>query len=108
MIVNLTPHTVTVFSGETPVLVLESTGVARAAQHDEACEPVEGIPTVRSVFGAVENLPEPQPGTWFVVSIITANAARAANRSTDDLLVTSNPVRDAEGRIIGCRAFARV
>jgi hypothetical protein len=109
MIINLTPHAVTIL-GEDGSVVAEfaSAGVARAKQTDVPAGDVDGIPTVRSTFGAPEGLPEHAAGVFYVVSAITANAATAAGRTTTDLLVTSGPVRDGEGRIIGCRALARI
>ncbi|MFC0903824.1 hypothetical protein ACFHWD_03850 [Clostridium sp. MT-14] len=62
------------------------------------------IPINRTVFGDIENLPEPQPDTIFVVSSIVAQAAQ--NR--DDLFIPDDTVRDENGRIIGCRALARI
>ncbi len=109
VIINLTPHVVSVVS-ETGSIVAEypSMGVARATQSDSPCGTLEGIPLVRSEFGVVEGLPEFVSGTWYVVSAITATAARTEGRTTEDLLLTSGPVRDADGRIVGCRAFALV
>lgn len=109
MIRNLTPHTVTIVDENGDVaLELPSEGVARAAQTDVPAGEVDGIPVVRTTFGNPDGLPEAEEGVFLVVSVITANAARAAGRGTEDLLLTSNPVRDAEGRIVGCRALARV
>lgn len=111
---NLTPHTVNVCDEEGNVLTsFESEGVIARAQQTDV--PVGNIavnghelPLVRTEFGAPVDLPDPEEGTYLVVSIITANAAKANGRSSDDLLITSNPVRDNDGRIIGCRYFATV
>ena len=65
------------------------------------------MPLIPTVFGATSALPEPQDGgDYLVVSIITAQAAKAFGRSVKDLLITSDPVRDAAGKIVGCRKFA--
>lgn len=45
---------------------------------------------------------------YLIVSIITANAAKANGRRVDDLLITTDTVRDETGRIVGCKAFARI
>ena len=113
MVINLTPHEVTVLDEQQNVLVrIPSAGVARAVQRDEnaGSVQVEGInvPVVTTAFGDTDGLPEPTEGVSYVVSIITANAARAQGRSTTDLLITSGPVRNAAGAIIGCTRFARV
>lgn len=68
-----------------------------------------GIEMISTVFGEPTDLPEPT-GTayWYVVSVITAQAAKASGRSTEDLLITSDPVRDDKGRFIGVRKFAQI
>lgn len=68
---------------------------------------IESIPVVKTEFGEVLGLPESAEVVTYIVSRITVEAAQAQDRSTDDLLVTSGAVRDSQGRIIGCRAFAR-
>ncbi len=112
-IVNLTPHAVNIVGDDKNVVAtVEPSGVvARARQTDENIGEVvvdgQTVTLVESVFGEVEDLPEPTEEVAFIVSFITVSAARAHGRSTADLLTTSGPVRDAEGRIIGCRALAR-
>jgi len=86
--------------------------VARAQQRDErvgelkinGCE----VPLIKTVFGETIDLPSPVEGTMYVVSIITAQAAKASGRSTGDLLITSDPVRDEKGKFIGVRKFATI
>jgi S-adenosylmethionine hydrolase len=106
-VLNLTPHEVKVVDGDGNVtLSIPSSGVARATQTDEVVGSLElegqTVTVVSTVFGEVTE------GVRIVVSVITANAARAQGRATDDLLLTSGPVRDSEGRIVGCTRFARV
>ena len=108
-IVNLTPHEVKVLDDDDNVIaIFPSVGVARARQHDVPAGEIESIPVVKTEFGEVSGLPEPAEGIVYIVSRITIEAARAQGRSTDDLLVTSGAVRDSQGRIVGCRAFARL
>lgn len=112
-LVNLTPHDLVLVSEDGNVLAtIPSSGVARASQTDEPVGELEveghAIAVVKTVFGDTIDLPEPTEGVAYVVSIITANAARAQGRSIDDLLITSGLVRDDQGRIIGCTRLARV
>jgi len=132
-IVNLTPHPVIIvrddpegantgFVGVGPATkeikysVVETIApagpVARARQTDENVGEVKvnghAVPLVTSKYGDPTDLPAPEEGTYYVVSILTAQAAKAVGRSTSDLLVTSDPVRDATGKIVGCRKFAIV
>ena len=106
-IINLTPHTITILNEDGTVLKqFPSEGVARATQSQVYAGHLDGIELVRTSFGAPIGLPEPQMDTYYIVSLATANAAKYAGRRVDDLLLTSDPVRDSEGRIIGCRRLA--
>ncbi|MCA9347784.1 hypothetical protein KC867_00060 [Candidatus Saccharibacteria bacterium] len=111
-LVNLTPHAVMIVADDDVVATIApSGGVARARQsdHQVGAVMVDGfaVPVVKTVFGEVEDLPVPTEGIAYIVSFITVSAARAQGRPTHDLLTTSGPVRDADGRIIGCCALAR-
>ena len=105
----MTPHTITIVAEDgNTIAVFPSEGVARATQQSVHAFNIDGVEVVKMAFGEPVGLPAPEEGGFLVVSIITANAARAYGRTTDDLLVTANPVRDDEGRIIGCRNLAQV
>lgn len=86
--------------------------VARATQVDETVGELEvnghPVPLITSRYGEPVDLPEPEEETYYIVSILTAQAAKAAGRRTDDLLVSSDPVRDAQGKIVGVMKFAIV
>lgn len=128
-LVNLTPHAVTllaegfaVFDGKAkcyrqpdgvkPFVLAEfpSAGVARCAISEVLLgeQDVDGcdftIPFVGVSFGEIEGLPAPVDDTVYIVSAIVANAARAQGRH--DVVVPARMVRDAEGKILGCLAFA--
>lgn len=108
-IINLTPHTVNLCNEEGAIIrSYESQGIARAKQEAEVIGNLEGIELVTMKFGEPEDLPEPAEGVYYIVSIITANAAKATGRRIDDLLITSDVFRDAEGHIIGCKRFALI
>ena len=128
---NLTPHPVIVLRDDSNGSVTGFTGVgpaakegkfaiiaeykpegkvARANQKDEPVGELAingyNVPLITTVFGAPSDLPEPQDDAYLVVSIITAQAAKVSGRPTGDLLITSDPVRDAAGKFIGVRKFA--
>ena len=108
-IVNLTPHEVKIVDGGNNVVaVFPSDGVARVSQYDVLVDEINSIPVVKTEFGEVLDLPEPAEDTVFIVSCITVEVARARGLNTDDLLITSGAVRDDQGRIVGCRALARL
>lgn len=109
-IINLTPHDITLITDE-KATVFPSKGIARARQEEAAAGVIElatGVyaPVVRMAYGEPEDLPQPQNGVRYIVSYITAMAAKAHGRNTDDLLMTADLVRNEEGQITGCKKFS--
>jgi hypothetical protein len=103
-IVNLTPHPVTIIDEDNRVVMeFASAGAARAVSSRVPQPPVAGIPTARIDLSHLENLPRPTSGVLLIVSLITANAARASKRRCHDLLVPGPGIRDASGVVLGCR-----
>lgn len=52
----------------------------------------------------LEEFPEPHPDVFYIVPLVSALAARTRT----DLLSPYKKVRDATGRIVGCRHLQRV
>ena len=100
-VVNLTPHEINVYGMETvPQWTYPPSGtVARATEtREELPTLIPGMPVYRMSFGGVENLPEPQEGTIYLVSGLVLS--RCAGR--DDVFAPGEAVRDDKGRVIGC------
>ena len=108
-LVNLTPHKITIIStdGETIREIAPSGTIARAASTVVDDGAVDGVPIVRTTFGQVEGLPEPDSETMYIVSSLTVSAARRSGRTTEDLLIPGRMVRDEDGVILGCQALSR-
>lgn len=106
-LVNLTPHALHVILDDDRLLTIPSAGLARAGNGRRQIGTIESdgytIPLYHTTFGAITGLPDPAPDTVYLVSNIVAQAVRR-----DDVLIVDDMVRDGEGRILGCRAFARV
>lgn len=107
-LVNLTPHPVTIYSGEQIVIQQQPDGpVARCVETRTIAAPVtlngHTIPVSVVGFGQVDGLPDPQPGVLYVVS--RAVAETVPHR--DDVVYPYGQVRDENGRIISCRGLAR-
>ena len=94
--VNLTPHAVVVVGGPT---LPPSGSVARCASSSTPAGEHGGVGLVRTVFGAVKGLPEPEAGVIFVVSALV----RAAVPGRSDVASPGDLVRDAAGAVVGCR-----
>lgn len=112
--VNLTPHQIDIVlpSGST-VSIPPSGTVARIETIDEPAGSImlpDGrvIPVTRTRYGALTGLDDLPEGEMAVVSRLVLDAARAAGHPAADRLLAPGPlVRDAEGRVVGCRGLAR-
>ena len=105
-VVNLTPHTLTIITGSGAVTIPPSGTVARVTVTRDSAGTVTidgvDVPLSRTTYGAVTDLPDPEPGTLYIVSSLVAAAARDRN----DLVVPDALVRDDQGRVIGARGLA--
>jgi hypothetical protein len=109
---NLTPHPIVLHTGHpvspTKTWPAEDGPRPRVQVDRRAGRPLRtlrgDIPTTITSTGRLVDLPDPQPHTVLIVSRIVAEAAP----DRDDLVFPDDLVRDTEGRVIGCRAFARI
>ena len=106
-LVNCTPHPIDLVTEGGVVTVPPSGIVVRVAEvpHPRGSITVEGvaIPLVEKRFGQLEGLPEPQEGVLYILSALAATAAWAQGRR--DVVTVGDPVRVAEGRVVGARAL---
>ena len=105
-IVNLTPHAVHIMDADNNVIrtIEPSKKVARLKTTTVITGCIDDIPITETVFGEVENLPQPKEDTVYIVSALIAQAA--INRR--DIFIPNESVRDNKGRIIGCRSLGRI
>lgn len=104
-LVNLTPHAINIIFGNETKIVEPSGTIARVSMTQERIGEVDdGIPVYRNSYGKPEGLPEPEENTYYIVSALLAQAVP----EREDVLITSNPIRDEAGRIIGCGALAHI
>lgn len=110
-IVNLTPHALNLMpeGPDGPTVTIPPSGqVARCevrrVQVDTVTVDGTTIPVNRTIFGEVTGLPDMQPNTIFVVSLLVAQAVPYR----PDVFIVDDTVRDEQGRIIGARALAHV
>ena len=102
--INLTPHSITLLCGVTPMVIPPSGVVARVSSHTEVIGNIGDIPITKTAYSAVEGLPEPEEGTIYIVSALVAQRVPAR----DDVFIPNESVRDENGRIIGCKSLARI
>jgi hypothetical protein len=112
-LINLTPHKITVFllndvHNREKIEIQPEKMPARRYVRVKISEYIfigsHAIPIYETFFGEVENLPDPKPDTYYIVSRAVAEAC--PNRT--DLIFPDNTVLDNEGCIIGCFGFGRI
>lgn len=105
-IVNLTPHAINFVNEEgESVMAIEPSGqIARVTAKTEITGFIAGIPVTETVFGEVENLPDSTQGTIFIVSSLVAQRCKGRV----DVFIPNESVRDANGRIVGCKSLGRI
>lgn len=104
--VNLTPHTISLANdvGEI-VLTVPSTGYCRVATTQEKIGEINGFPINKTTYGVVEGLPDPDPDTVYVVSILVAQ--QVPDRG-DVVAPDSGPTAIREsGQIKAVKGFVR-
>lgn len=99
---NLTPHTLNLVLPDGSVKAVPPSGqVARCASTSSQAGEFDGIPLSKTTFGQVQDLPEPQDGTLFVVSALV----RQAVPHRTDVASPGDLVRDADGNVVGCKGL---
>ena len=107
--VNLTPHVINIVGGPT----FEPSGIiARVSSETRLVKIVDGIRITETVYGkpGIEcgrdwstPLPEPAEGVAYIVSLMLASAC--PDRA--DFYVPNESIRDASGKITGCKSLSR-
>jgi hypothetical protein len=118
MIINATPHTITLvskqgveqdnrrqFLAETVEVIKEippSRILPRVSMSNSPAGEIDGIPVESVTYGEIEGLPEYQEGIYYVVSGLVAAAAAKIGRV--DCLAPGALVRDKSnpGTVLGC------
>ena len=100
-IVNLTPHDIVLRTDPSNVLeildtdlVYPSDGRAFITTESETeIGHINGIPDVEIEYGEISDLPDPKPGTIFIVAMPTAQMLAAREQRVDDIRYpdTGNP-----------------
>ena len=103
--VNLTPHKIVVMKKDSSKFEIEPSGVvARVATLEKVAGEIDGIPVIKRDFGNVENLPELQEGTIYIVSSLVLGAIK--NRP--DVVAPdtgATAIRNSQGQIEAITRF---
>jgi hypothetical protein len=95
MIINLTPHAINL-----PGKTIEPSGqLARCKEISRVVGNFDGIELIQRSYGEVEDLPEPQAGTLYIVSMLV----RQALPDRRDLASPGDLERNETGQITGAK-----
>lgn len=105
MILNLTPHEITIVreNGEVIHSIEPEKDAAKLGIKRVLDVPIDGIPISKIVFGAPENLPEAKEGVFLIVP----HFIKSAYPLRTDLLVTAETVKNHKGKTVGCKSLGR-
>jgi hypothetical protein len=99
--VNLTRHTINELV--TNLSIPPSGLVARLNHTTSQTTELDGIPVYSKQFGEVQNLPDSEPNTYYIVSGIILDHAKTMGRT--DCLAPAELVRNKDNQVIGCKGF---
>lgn len=108
--VNMTPHPVNVHLDDGRVMIIPPSGIVPRVQQTQEIAGLtpSGVKLYRTTFGNVE-VPTWPDACYIIVSALYATAYRAQHGPGGPLLVVpTDPVRDENGNIRGCRGFSIV
>lgn len=108
ILINLTPHEIAVYTQnkEQVLFKVPAEGIVpRVSTTQEIVGDINGVPVRKNVYGSVENLPEPQPDTIYIVSTMVLSALAGTRTDVVAPDTGSGAVRDEGGRILGTTGF---
>ena len=99
-IINLTPHEINIVGLEP----IKSSGSVRVTESINVIDSINGVDIIVKKYGSVEGMPEPQPDTVYVVSLMVAQ--QLTHR--DDIITVGETVRNEAGQVVGAKNFSRL
>lgn len=102
MLMNLTPHEITVITDGGNIVVPPSGTVVRVNSSKELVGVVDGINVFKTTFGDVDGLPAPKDGVTYIVSTLVLSALKGTR---PDCVAPGDAVRNEKGQVIGVTNF---
>ena len=108
MLVNLTPHEIQIVIGTGVHTIPPSGQIARCVVKAVPAGMIGalGFPLSRQEFGAVEGLPEPKEGVWYLASTLVAQQAKRADVVSPDTGPTAIRENGQVKAVLGFQSFA--
>ena len=111
-LINLTPHSLNLYTADGVVELPVSGQLARVRSTSVFVGEAGGMPVYENTFSEVEGLPEPADGVVYITSSLLLKALKTAGISRPDVLApgtgpNDGPIRDQNGRIVGVTRLIR-
>lgn len=102
-LINLTPHKVRVYNHNEEFLfeLPACSDPLRLSTREKTVGKIKGAPLKAKIFDIPTNLPPKQKDTYYVVSGLCIKAVKKRK----DFIIPSDPVRNEDGEVIGCKSF---
>ena len=110
MLINLTPHSVTIRKPDDTVITIPPSGsIARVESFEEPRPDTEGIPTIRRMWGGINLGTTIEEGNIYIVSTLVLDAVQDETDPLAKVLVAPDTgqtaVRDDRGQIVEVKRF---
>ena len=103
LLVILTPPNIVILKEEGSTITIEPSGtIARVSSAKEIVNTIEGVVFYKGTFGEIQDLPEPEEDTIFIVSGFLLSAL---NNTRDDVYAPAELIRDETGKPIGTKGL---
>lgn len=125
-LINLTPHPIRLYDHDAPNVISDSLdgliavipptspparvaevdlGLAHSVAFETYTNGMVSIPVQAIQYGEVHDLPMPRPDVFLIVPLVVLLAVTTRGYRSD-LVAPARAVRNTDGTVIGCRAFA--
>jgi len=102
--VNMTPHVINVIKPNSEKKIEPSGDTIRLVEDWNKINRLGGIDVLICYYSSEVELPPILDDTYYIVSAMIANAFP----EREDFLIVAKTIRDENGHIAGCKAFARI
>lgn len=102
---NFTPHPININDVE----IQPEVNPIRVTEKIDIIGTINDIPIISKVFGELENCPDYEENTIFIVSLLASQAIKIQRPDISSITyIIGESIRNEKGQIVGCKSFARI
>lgn len=103
--VNLMPHAANLVTPDGAEFVIPPSGTVARCAVQSTHEVIDGVRFARTIYGEASGVPDPQPDTIFIVSMLVAQQLKRPDVVSPD--TGADCIRNEKGQPIAVRGFCR-